>query len=208
MQTAYILLITALQFLTVVSSSPNLPQSVRDSAIAIGNQAITVAKEEMAKQSITTTQISNTDISNIQTVVTTPVVPNPTPEPTPVLGATTPAPVIKLYNLGFSQADCKLDKCFLDKIRYTYRSNGTPVLDSVVNLTTNSQGVYENAISPNVISNKDSKLVFISTSNNPVIIFKENEGFYTNPIRFTLTTDRDVTMTLEIDRLTGDIKEF
>lgn len=207
MQTAYILLITALQFLTVVSSSPNLPQSVRDSAIAIGNQAVTVAREELAKQTTAPT-IQDTDITTVQTVTNTIQPPTP-PEPPIVLGGVTPpTPVIKLYNLGFSQAECKLDKCYMDKVRYTQRSNGSPVLDSVVTLTTNSQGVFENAISPNVISNKDSKMVFISTSNNPVISFKEAEGIYTNPIRFTLTTDRDVTMTLEIDRLTGDIKEL
>lgn len=56
MTTAITLLISAMQLLTLVQSSPTLPQSFRDNAISIANQAIVYAQTEIAKTQQVTQQ--------------------------------------------------------------------------------------------------------------------------------------------------------
>lgn len=53
MATAYTLLLAALQLLAMVVANPNLPSSVRDQAISLGNTAIVTANVEIANQATT-----------------------------------------------------------------------------------------------------------------------------------------------------------
>ena len=55
MTAAISLLMTAMQLLTMVSASPNLPQSFVDNAKSIANTAITIAQDEIAKYNASTT---------------------------------------------------------------------------------------------------------------------------------------------------------
>lgn len=50
MQLALTLLISAMQLLTLISNTPNVPQSFKDSAIVIANQAITTAQQVIADE--------------------------------------------------------------------------------------------------------------------------------------------------------------
>lgn len=63
------LLISAMTLLTMVQQNPNLPQSFKDSATGIANQAIVVAQDEIAKanQTATTPIVINT-VTPVQTV--------------------------------------------------------------------------------------------------------------------------------------------
>lgn len=66
MAQALTLLMLAIQLLTVVASTPNLPQSFRDNAVKIANIAIVEATTELSTQA-TSTQLISPDI--IQAIV-------------------------------------------------------------------------------------------------------------------------------------------
>lgn len=63
------LLISAMTLLTMIQQNPNLPQSFKDSAVGIANQAIVVAQDEIAKANQTATNpvVINT-VTPVQTV--------------------------------------------------------------------------------------------------------------------------------------------
>lgn len=60
------LLISAMTLLTMIQQNPNLPQSFKDSAISIANQAIVVAQDEIAKANQT---VANPIVINTVTPV-------------------------------------------------------------------------------------------------------------------------------------------
>lgn len=63
------LLISAMTLLTMIQQNPNLPQSFKDSAVSIANQAIVVAQDEIAKANQTAINpvVINT-VTPVQTV--------------------------------------------------------------------------------------------------------------------------------------------
>ena len=69
---ALILLITAMQLLTIVASSPNLSQSFKDNAIIVANTAITLAQSEIEKAATTTEQVI-VPIQNLGSITSQPI---------------------------------------------------------------------------------------------------------------------------------------
>lgn len=112
MQTALVLLISAFQLLTLVSTNPSLPQSFKDSAISIANQAIVEAKLEMANLPASATPTTPppivTPVSPTFGAVTTPT-PTPVPTPAPVVVDNIPvATTLKVLidgDVGFHSLD-------------------------------------------------------------------------------------------------------
>lgn len=91
MQIALNLLISAQTLLAMVMGNPNLPQSFRDNAIAIANNAIVVAQEELQKPVVVTTipVVTTQPTTQVTTAPTQVQVTTPTLQPTPSFGSIT-----------------------------------------------------------------------------------------------------------------------
>lgn len=86
MTSALTLLLLAFQLLTAVANNPTLPQSFRDTAITVANQAIDAANKEQAAAQTT---VQNNATIQVQTNTPATV----TPTIAPVFGSVTPQPV-------------------------------------------------------------------------------------------------------------------
>src|SRR3990167_327955 len=78
---ALTLLITAMQLLTIVASSPNLSQSFKDNAIMVANTAITLAQSEIEKANAvvaTTTEQVIVPVVNLGSITNQPIQVMPT----------------------------------------------------------------------------------------------------------------------------------
>lgn len=124
------LLISAMTLLTMIQQNPNLPQSFRDSAISIANQAITVAQDEIANQNKTATNpvvINNvTPVQTVQQPVFSGIIPSMNKEIS-----------ISANPLG------EFSGKYHYVIRVTYTENGITPRDIPVNISTNDTGAFE-----------------------------------------------------------------
>lgn len=141
MSAAISLLLTALQLLTVVANTPNLPQSVKDQAITIGNQAISEAQIAIL-----------TNNQNTQTpIILTPQQTQPIQLQTqqiqqePILyGATLkPTNTLSLY------AFCLQDEC---RIHVKYADQTGNPIEGPLTITASDQGEFINYSNPQFVS--------------------------------------------------------
>lgn len=92
------LLISAMTLLTMIQQNPNLPQSFRDSAVNIANQAIVVAQNEIANQNKTVTNPVIIDtVAPVQTIQQPTFSGIMTPMETPIDKSGITAELMKIY---------------------------------------------------------------------------------------------------------------
>ena len=201
MTQALLLLISAMQLLTLVSGNPQLPQSFKDSVIIIANRAIAVAQEEINNQrQIVSTPTPAQVQEQVVQATPPPVIIIPTPQS---VGAIPSIPMEDKTEIFVRTDPSETTTSFWVNV---VDADGNYVYDAPVKFTT-PEGLVETRTTSNLSKNRDGKFVNLLTVprgvdgrldfNDPTVSVSNVPYFWYNTFNYTPSSKGKKVLTFE-----------